>query len=184
MPWDPGRLGRSDQLRIVYFVAAPRAGATLADIALIQGGWSFARHIFTNTYLAYSAGQSPSDNPQFIWNAPVDELDLITLKSPLNPAALLEDMYAEGVKRASSDGLYRLLEAMFELSSDKKATEIDWLMTNAQPERLAPEYSVGMLRSTANDFAWLDSWTLLRDRVAGDLKRRGLDPSQILIGLF
>lgn len=184
MPWDQGQHGRSEQLRLVFFVAAPGAGATLGDIALIQGGWSFARHIFTNTYLDYSAGQSPSDNPVFIWNPPVDELDLITLKPPINTAVLLEEMYAEGAKRASSDGLFRLLETMFELSSDKRATEVDWLMTNAQPERLAPEYSVGMLRSTANDFEWLNSWTVFRDRVAGDLKRRGLDPSQILIGLF
>ena len=151
---------------------------------MIQGGWSFARHIFTNTYFDYSAGQFSSEHSEFIWNPPVNELDLISLKSPLNPTLLLEEMYAEGVQRASSDGLFRLLEAMFELSSEKKFTEVDWLMTYAQPEKLAPEYSVGMLRATANDFAWLDLWSSFREKVHQDLQRRGFDAAQILIGLF
>jgi hypothetical protein len=177
-------LGRSDQLRLIFFVATPRAGATIGDIALVQGGWSFARHIFTNTYFDYSSGQSPSDYSEFIWGPPVDELDLIALKSPLNPTSLLEEMYAEGEQRASSDGLFHFLEAMFELSSEKRFTEVDWLLTYAQPEKLAPEYSVGMLRSTANTFQSLDSWSAFRGKVRDDLQRRGFDPAPILIGLF
>lgn len=184
LPWDPDRLDRSDQLLLTYVVVAPPAGAAVGDVELIKGGWSFARHVFANTYFAYSAGQFPADYAEFIWSAPVNELDLITLKPTLSPVSLLEEMYADGAQRASSDGLLRLLEAMFELSSQNKVTEVNWLMTYAKPEELAPEYSVGMLRATSNDFSGLHSWLRFRDKVRDDLRRRGFDAAQILVGLF
>jgi hypothetical protein len=162
----------------------PPTGAAFGDIALIQGGWSFARHIFVNTYLDYSACQFPTDYSKFIWDAPVQEFDLITLKASPDPVRLLEEMYGEGAERASSDGLFRILDAMFELSSRKKSTEVDWLLTKAQPEKLAPEYAVGILRATSNDFTWLDSWSNFRDKVRDDLERRGFDAAQVLVGLL
>jgi hypothetical protein len=122
--------------------------------------------------------------PNYRWNIPVKTLDIVNLEALPIVQDLLKSMYEENDRRASSDGLLALLQALFDLTAHKQFSEIEWLLTNAEPPRLAPEFSVGILRATANYSAALPTWSIYRDKTRNDLERRGLDAGQILIGLM
>ena len=90
---------------------------------------------------------------------------------------------AEGSDRASSDGLLQLLDSLFECVGRKRFTDIELLLAQSIVARLAPEYLVGILRSTAHAQKFVAPWTTFRESVRHDFVRRGLDADVILSGL-
>jgi hypothetical protein len=157
----------------VYRIANSADWTFAANVALLQAGWS-------GSEVYRPIGGAGQD---YQWAYAAATIDLVELKAAPSLTELLEEIYKEGEMRASSDGLLKLLDVLFELTGRKHLAQIEWLLQNTIVEKLAPEFAVGILRATANSRRLLPTWPKFRDAVRRELGRRNLNADQILIGL-
>jgi hypothetical protein len=179
--WIPSPFARSEGfgIQFVYRLAMPKERAIAGDMSLISAGWLPMSGM--NALQICAPLYDRSSEYDWIW--PVEIIDIVSLKTVPSVQELLDEMYKEGDRRASSDGLLNLLEALFELTGDRQFSEIEWLLQHARTESLAPEFCVGILRATANSRHWLPSWGSFRETVRRELVSRGMNANQILMGL-
>jgi hypothetical protein len=163
---------------VVYFLAPADRWALLGDVGLLSAGWvPLLPSAFENWW------QFGNDSTEFEWNDPIDYVDILELPSAPALPELLDKLYEDGPERASSDRLLELLGGLFELTGRKQFGQVEWLLQNANVDRLAPEFAVGMLRATANYRSSLPSWLAFRDAARSELNLRRFDANKILIGL-
>jgi hypothetical protein len=110
-------------------------------------------------------------------------VDFVQLKPVPTSESLLAAAVAEGSTRASSDALLALVEGLFELIGLRRFDQVDLLLKSADPALVAPEVAVGILRATSNYSHSLPNWPTFLKKTREELKKRGLQPDPILIGL-
>jgi hypothetical protein len=165
------------QTGAIFLLILPHERALTADVTLRRAGWTTMLAEEQLMFYGCSAGRD------YDWVSAVKQLDLVRTRESPNVQELLEVISSERIDRASSEGLFRLLEALFELTGRKQFRQIEWLFQNAHPERLAPELSVGILRATSQYVRSIPSWEHYLDRTRTELQRRGIDSEQVLVGL-
>jgi hypothetical protein len=160
---------------------APATGwAVFDDVELLQAGWIPTPFPVFSVENYWPIGDAA---PDYRWSDTIGYINLVEL--PTGPAVseLLEQLYKEGPKRASSDGLLKLLEELFSLVGRKRFGQLEALLEAANLQRLAPEFAVAILRATANSRRSLSSWSTFREATRAELKRRGLSTDEVLVGL-
>lgn len=162
---------------MVDFVGASHALAP--DVGLFDAGWLPAMRA-SNLQICNLILEANTD---YHWIPAIGSLDVVSLKSLPQSSDLLAQMYADNADRASSTVLFQILDSLFELTGQKQFNEVDVLLLDADVQKLAPEFSVGLLRATANYSQYLIQWTPFLNKVQEDLERRGLPHAQILAGL-
>jgi hypothetical protein len=161
----------------IFVLVLPAERAFATDVALGRAGWTSPDLQDEFSLLNIQSGRD------YDWIPALTVLDIVALREVPSAQRLLEEMSREPSDRASSNTLYRLLEALFELVGQKQFAQVDWLFQNSQPDRLAPELSIGMLRATSHHARWIPSWDGYLDGTRVELNRRGVDAEQVLAGL-
>ena len=150
-----------------------------ADVELLRAGW-LPMPTLVALLMGWQIGEA---NREYEWAYPIASIDMVELRAAPSLSELLEEMYNENDQRASSEGLLKILSTLFELTGRRQFAQIEWLLQNSGLEKLAPEFAVGILRSTANNRPSLPSWSRFREAVRRELRRRNLNANQILAGL-
>jgi hypothetical protein len=149
-------------------------------VALVCDGWQILPAGIAAVQLSPFDVDAQCD---YRWGSPAETLDLVSIRTRPDVNALLDTMYREGVKRASSNGLLGMMQALMDFMEDREFSAIDRLFSSADPLRLSPEYLVGLLRVTANYAAYIPSWIVFHEKVRIELIKRELPASEIMIGL-
>ena len=156
------------------------AQALILDTGAIQPKWHSAWTTLAAEHL-YDLFERVGSN--FRWNAPFDAIDIVELKALPDSSKLLDVAYDQGNAYVSSDALLDFMEGLFELINHKQTEQIERLLSTAEPARLAPEISVGLLRATAHFAHSLPSWKRCYHITYEELTKRKLDADKVLVGL-
>jgi hypothetical protein len=165
------------QILLVYGIALGPGQVLAADLALVGKGWTM------RSEGSYSLSPATDASRFYRWKKLADKLEIVDVQQGTLIGALRDELYSEGIQRASSDGILKLLSSLFDLIEHGAFGEIDWLLRNVQLDRLAPEFLVGILRSTSHYSARFPYWSTFLNLSREQLIRRGLDADRILSGL-
>jgi hypothetical protein len=167
-------------MQFLYVFGASDAHALSVDTGPIPAEWHSAWTALAAKHLYVLFEQFGSN---FRWNSPFDAINIVELTALPDSRNLLEMAYAQGSDRVSSDALLEFMEGLFDLTSHKQIYQIEWLLKNAEPARLAPEISVGLLRATASLARSLFLWERYYKATYDELTNRKLNAEKILVGL-
>jgi hypothetical protein len=148
----------------------------LTDMGLHKAGWSTPRVGLFDGILV--------DGARLCWAREASAVEVVNVKPIPNHQAILAKIYGEGSERATSDRLVEVLDDLFEMLGSKFYVEIDLILKALEPAKAAPEFSVGILRTTSKERRHLHGWSFLLANVESDLQARGKNAEQILIGLY
>jgi hypothetical protein len=177
--WTPIRSHFSGAQFLCLFGASD-THALLLDTGSIRPEWHSARTAPAAEHLCFWFEQIGST---FRWNFFFDAIDIVELKALPDSRNLLDVALAEGNDRVSSDALLEFMEGLFDLTHHKKIDQIEWLLKTADPSRLAPEISVGLLRATAHLARSLSFWEQYYEATYDELTNRKLNADKILVGI-
>src|SRR5262245_31655230 len=178
-PWSQPTPDGSEPVRIVCTVHAPAVKALASDLGLREAGWvTRTANLVVNLIGA--------DYPELKYSniVPRPAVDFVDLTVVPTGESLLAGAVAEGAKRASHDGLLSLTEGIFELIGSKSFDQIDFVLRSMEPEKVAPEILVTVLRATSGYTQFLHAWAGCLEKARHHLAKRGLPADQILIGLI
>jgi hypothetical protein len=146
-------------------------------MALRNAGWRMARD--------FAIDDQVCDFPNFRWAAlNAYPVEIVNLKVVPTYQQILDRIHTDDAARASSDKLIATIEDIYQLLGHRLFGEIDLVLEHIDLKRTAPEYSVGLLRTTSKDVRHIRKWHQFLNSVQQNLLVRGLDPQQILIGLL
>ena len=101
-------------------------------VALVCDGWQILPAGIAAVQLSPFDVDAQCD---YRWGSPADTLDLVSIRTRPDVNALLDTMYREGVRRASSDGLLGMMQAFMDFIEDREFSAIDQLLSSADPLR-------------------------------------------------
>lgn len=181
----------ADEAHIEHQRANRRSAKILTDAILYRGPaphrWQTAlyhvagsvepRHFNAPYYLAqpdhFLVPYQDVIDTIFLYETPLEIADsAIGIIVGDHPHPILDVMYSEGFKRASSAALSSMFDHFLTLQSQKRIDEIDDVIGAADVGRLAPEFMVGLLRINFPERKHLTNWVGYLNRAETELRSR------------
>ena len=124
------------------------------------------------------------DAPDFRWTLTPFPVEIVNLTTIPTAQQIIDRIHLDDHTRASSEKLTATIEDIYQLLGYKLFREIDLVLELLELKKAAPEYSVGLLRTTSKNVRHIHNWQQFLGKVQNDLTERRLEPKKILIGLM
>lgn len=178
------RRARHDNCRDLFvFVVDDNTHAIVSDDGLSLRGWTQPATAVLPACVDPGRGYFlVSDNPN--WNALWERISVVSLEAKPSALKLLQEMYAEGTRQASTQSLTSTLDSLFGMIARSDFAEINALFNSADLALLAPEFLVGVPRITYRWKGRIRSWTPFLMAAERELRSRGgFDVDELFAGI-